>query len=223
MIVDSPTDVGGIVLCGGKSSRMGIAKSTLPFGPELMLERVVRLLGAIVQPIVVVAAPNQDLSAIHGDYIVAHDRREHQGPLEGIAVGLSAITPHARVAYITGCDVPLLQADFVRRVVQLLGDHDIAVPRDGQFFHPLAAVYRTSILSQVESLLAEDKRRPMFLFDCVNTKSVDVNELDACDPERLSLRNLNRAEDYIEALRRAGFSSHEAESLFESSGPRDND
>ena len=34
---------GGIVLCGGKSTRMGRDKATLPFGPELMLERVVRL------------------------------------------------------------------------------------------------------------------------------------------------------------------------------------
>ena len=34
---------GAIILCGGKSSRMGRDKATLPFGPELMLQRVVRL------------------------------------------------------------------------------------------------------------------------------------------------------------------------------------
>ena len=36
---------GGIVLCGGQSSRMGRPKAWLPFGDELMLPRVVRLLG----------------------------------------------------------------------------------------------------------------------------------------------------------------------------------
>ena len=40
---------------------MGLAKATLPFGPEAMLQRVVRLLGAVVRPIVVVAAPEQEL------------------------------------------------------------------------------------------------------------------------------------------------------------------
>ena len=45
---------GGIVLCGGKSTRMGVPKATLPFGPETMLQRVVRLLGTVVSPIVVV-------------------------------------------------------------------------------------------------------------------------------------------------------------------------
>ena len=42
---------GGIVLCGGKSTRMGRSKALLPFGPETMLQRVVRLLGSVVQPI----------------------------------------------------------------------------------------------------------------------------------------------------------------------------
>ena len=52
---------GGIVLCGGRSTRMGVPKATLPFGPETMLQRVVRLLGTVVSPIVVVAAREQSL------------------------------------------------------------------------------------------------------------------------------------------------------------------
>jgi molybdopterin-guanine dinucleotide biosynthesis protein A len=48
---------GGIVLCGGKSTRMGVPKATLPFGPETMLQRVLRLLSTAVSPVVVVAAP----------------------------------------------------------------------------------------------------------------------------------------------------------------------
>ena len=52
---------GGIVLCGGKSSRMGTSKALLPFGPETMLQRVIRLLGELVSPIVAVAAAGQAL------------------------------------------------------------------------------------------------------------------------------------------------------------------
>jgi molybdenum cofactor guanylyltransferase len=52
---------GGIVLCGGRSTRMGSSKALLPFGPETMLQRVVRLLSSVVSPIVVVAAVNQEL------------------------------------------------------------------------------------------------------------------------------------------------------------------
>ena len=54
-------NLGAVVLCGGESRRMGRPKAWLPFGPELMLQRVVRLVGTVARPIVVVAAPGQDL------------------------------------------------------------------------------------------------------------------------------------------------------------------
>ncbi|MCA9117229.1 MAG: NTP transferase domain-containing protein, partial [Planctomycetaceae bacterium] len=55
------TRVAGIVLCGGRSSRMGQPKHLLPFGDETMLQRVVRTLSAVVSPVVVVAARGQQL------------------------------------------------------------------------------------------------------------------------------------------------------------------
>ena len=79
---------GGIVLCGGKSTRMGAPKATLPFGPETMLQRVVRLLGTVVSPIVVVAAREQVLPELPDGVIVTRDEREQQGPLEGLRAGL---------------------------------------------------------------------------------------------------------------------------------------
>ena len=52
---------GGIVLCGGRSSRMGRPKAWLPFGGELMLPRIVRILREVVEPVVVVAASDQEV------------------------------------------------------------------------------------------------------------------------------------------------------------------
>src|SRR5690349_11709108 len=163
-------NVGGVVLCGGKSSRMGSAKADLPFGPETMLGRVVRLLGDVVRPIVVVAAEGQVLPPLPSDVILAHDRQPERGPLEGIAAGLAALPPNVEAAYVTGCDVPLLVGDFVREMIRRLdeGDssqYDIAVPRDGEFYHPLAAVYRVSVGPQVERLLIENRLRPVYLFE----------------------------------------------------------
>jgi molybdopterin-guanine dinucleotide biosynthesis protein A len=71
----------GIVLCGGRSTRMGVPKATLPFGPETMLQRVVRLLGSVVAPIVAVAAREQKLPKLPEDVIVTRDEREQRGPL----------------------------------------------------------------------------------------------------------------------------------------------
>jgi molybdopterin-guanine dinucleotide biosynthesis protein A len=198
---------GAIILCGGKSSRMGRDKATLPFGPELMLQRVVRLVGEVVafENMVVVAAPNQVLPALPSGVTTMRDVQEYRGPLAGLATGWPALTEHVDAAYVTACDVPLLVPAFVQRMFELLGEFDIAVPVDAQHHHPLAAVYRPSVLPHVQRLLDAEQMRPRFLFDEVSTREVPVEELRAIDPQLSTLENLNCQKDYIVALTKAGF------------------
>jgi molybdopterin-guanine dinucleotide biosynthesis protein A len=196
---------GGVILCGGRSSRMGAAKLSLPFGPELMLERIVRLLGEACRPIVVVAAPGQQLPALPEGLIVARDRREGRGPLEGLLAGLSALPEEVEAAYATSCDVPFLVPAFVRRMFELLGDHAIAVPVGGGFSHPLSAVYRRGLVAVIEALLAAGRLRPAYLFDTVATRRVEEKELLDVDPRLDTLKNLNHPADYLAALAQAGF------------------
>lgn len=198
---------GAIILCGGKSSRMGRDKATLPFGPELMLQRVVRLVSEVVDPasIVVVAAPGQILPDLPENVVVTRDEQPERGPLEGLAAGLRAIPESTDAVYATSCDVPLLVPGFVLRMFQLLGDFDIAVPRDGQFHHPLGAVYRPGVLASVQRLLDVDRLRPRFLFDEVRTIEVPVEDLRTVDPMLSTLMNLNHPDDYQAALKTAGF------------------
>jgi molybdopterin-guanine dinucleotide biosynthesis protein A len=199
--------IGGIVLCGGKSTRMGVPKATLPFGNETMLERVVRLLGTVVSPIVVVAARDQSLPSLPDEISVTRDEREAKGPLEGIRAGLSALPASIDAAYITSCDVPLLVPEFVERMIELMGDHDIAVMEIDGFPHPLSAIYRRNTLPHVESLLAADRLRPVFLFDAVRTRRVTPEEMTIVDPQLRTLRNLNTQEDYRAALAEAGLAT----------------
>src|SRR6187397_408771 len=196
--------VGGVVLCGGKSTRMGAPKATLPFGDETMLQRVVRLLETAVSPIVVVAAQEQSLPPLPAHVAITRDEREAKGPLEGIRAGLSALPRSIDAAYITSCDVPLLVPAFVDRMIALMGDHDIAVMEIDGFPHPLSAIYRRDTLPHVESLLAQDRLRPVFLFDAVRTRRVKPEEMTIVDPELRTLRNLNTREDYLAALADAG-------------------
>ena len=190
---------GGIVLCGGKSTRMGTSKALLPFGSETMLQRVVRILGGVVAPIVVVAAVNQELPELPVDVIVTRDENEGRGPLEALRAGLKALPADVDAAYSTSCDVPLLVPGFVRQMLDHAGGYDIAVMEIDGFTHPLSAVYRRSTLACVEDLLANDRLRPVFLFDAVKTRRVRPEEMTA-DPDLRTLRNLNTREDYEQAL-----------------------
>jgi molybdopterin-guanine dinucleotide biosynthesis protein A len=188
--------VGGVILCGGESKRMGRPKAWLPFGGELMLPRVVRLLGEAAAPLVVVAAPGQDVPTLPADVTVVRDDEKGRGPLQGLAAGLRALEGRADAAYASSCDVPFLRPAFVRRLIDLLGDHHICVPRVGDYHHPLAAVYRVGVVEAVERLLGENRLRPVFLFDAVPTRVVEAAELADVDPTFQTLRNLNTPEEY---------------------------
>jgi molybdopterin-guanine dinucleotide biosynthesis protein A len=205
---------GAIILCGGKSSRMGRDKATLPFGPELMLERVVRLLSEVIEleAMIVVAAPNQMLPDLSETVTVARDVHEYRGPLQGLLTGFSSIGDGCDAVYATGCDVPLLVPAFVDRMFQLVEGYDIAVPFDGEHHHSLAAVYRPRVLPHVLKLLESGRMRPRFLFDEVRTREVPVDNLRSVDPQLATLENLNYHEDYLAALKAAGFAASPGES-----------
>src|SRR5437879_6014122 len=128
----------GIVLCGGQSKRMGRPKAWLPFAGELMLPRVVRLLSEVVQPIMVVAAPEQGVPPLPPDIEIVRDEEKGRGPLQGLSAGLAALRDRADAAYLSSCDVPFLKPAFVRRLIDLLGDNHVCVPRVGDYHHPLA-------------------------------------------------------------------------------------
>ncbi len=170
-----------------------------------MLQRVVRLVSRAVAPVVVVAAETQQLPPLPSEVGVARDRQRERGPLEGMAAGLRALAAPVEAAFITACDVPLIKPALIRRLVELSPGYDVAVPHIEGFDEPLFAVYRKSVLPEIEALLAEDRRRPVFLFERVRTRRVDAQELADVDPGLESLMNTNTPEAYQSALEKAGF------------------
>ena len=71
-------------------------------------------------PLVVVAAPGQELPPLPEGVLLARDPVEGRGPLQGIAAGLDAIAPLAERAYVASTDAPFLHPAFVRRLAPAL-------------------------------------------------------------------------------------------------------
>lgn len=180
---------------------MGQPKAWLPFRGETMLARVCRILREVVDPIVVVAAPDQEVPPLPGEITIVRDDAQAQGPLNGLVGGLAALEGRAGGAYMSSCDVPFLRPEFVTAVIAFLEGYDIAVPVVDGYQHPLAAVYRLKVRPAAEAILAAGQRRPVFLFDQVKTRRITADELRFADPDFASLRNLNTPEEYEAALR----------------------
>jgi molybdopterin-guanine dinucleotide biosynthesis protein A len=204
-VSDEPLgDLGAVIVCGGRSSRMGRSKALLPFGDELLLQRVINRIAPAAHPIVVVAAPEQELPPLGDDIIIARDPIEGLGPLQGIAVGLEAIAEQTRFAFVSSTDAPFVSASFVRRMRELCEMYDAAVPHIDGFAQPLSAVYHTNLFRTARQLLDAGVRRPRALFDEICCHTVRREDLLEADPELWSLRNVNTPEDYAAALRDAG-------------------
>jgi molybdenum cofactor guanylyltransferase len=197
----------GIVLAGGRSSRMGSPKAALEWHGSTLLRRVTSVLARSVDgPVVVVRAPGQALPELPAAIEVVEDPREGLGPLQGLAAGLVAVADRAPVAFLSATDVPFLHPAFVRRVLEALDDDaDVALPDAAGHPQPLAAAYRTALAPLVAGLVAEDRLRPAFLFERCRVRRLEESYLRgdpvlaAMDPELTSLLNLNDPGDYAAA------------------------
>ncbi|MGB8200641.1 MAG: NTP transferase domain-containing protein, partial [Pseudonocardiaceae bacterium] len=106
MIVDE-RQVAGVVLVGGRSSRMGSSKAVLEWHGSTLLRRTLGVLARSVDgPLLVVRAPGQSLPQIPSRVDVVEDPEEGRGPLQGIAAGLAALVARAPAAFICSTDLP---------------------------------------------------------------------------------------------------------------------
>jgi molybdopterin-guanine dinucleotide biosynthesis protein A len=183
----------GIVLAGGRSSRMGTPKAWLDWHGSTLLRRTCGIVArGVGGPVVVVRAPGQELPELPPGVRVVEDAREGKGPLQGLLAGLEAVD--AELAFVASTDMPFLHPRFVSAVCAAVADADVAVPHVGGFRQPLAAAYRTAVAPVVGELVANGQMKPAFLFERCSTRWLE----DVPHPE--SVRNLNSREDYAAAL-----------------------
>ena len=202
---------GGVVLAGGRSSRMGAAKASLDWHGSTLLYRTAAVLTRVVTgPVVVVAAPGQQLPDLPRGIEVVTDPVEGLGPMQGIAAGLLALAERAPAAFVCSTDLPFLHPAFVLRVLDARESAaaDLALPVARGFRQPLAAAYRTTLGELIAKLVTEGHLRPGMLAEHCTVVPVDDAallvdaELTRWDPQLDSVTNINTPDDYAAAHQR---------------------
>jgi molybdopterin-guanine dinucleotide biosynthesis protein A len=210
-VKDSGDGTAGVVLAGGRSSRMGTPKAALEWHGSTLLYRTTALLARTVTgPVVVVASPDQALPELPLGVHVVEDPVEGLGPMQGIATGLAAVADKAPAAFVCSTDMPFLHPAFLRQVLRgfAVPDVDVVLPVARGFRQPLAAGYRTALADLIGSLVADGNLRPAMLFKRCRVKELADAELLAdvdlaqFDPALDSVVNVNAPDDYAEARRR---------------------
>jgi molybdopterin-guanine dinucleotide biosynthesis protein A len=176
---------------------MGQDKALLPFGGEILLARVVRIVRGVTDEVVLVAREGQ---ALPEGFEAVRDPAEGLGPLAGIAVGLRNVTSDR--AFVTGCDAPLLRAALIQRLFELTDGYDAAVPLIDGNFMTTTAVYARSIVPVAEALIARRELRTRGLLDHIRVRAIEPAELRDVDPDLDSFRTCNTPAEYADALKR---------------------
>ena len=138
----------GVVLCGGRSVRMGVDKATIEMGGATLLDRAVSRLTEVCDPVLI--APGGLSLRVDARRLIP-DALPGAGPLGGIVAALHR-SPHSLLA-VAAVDMPWLDPALLRLLAARIGDHDVALCQTQRGLEPLHAVYARSALPVAEAAL----------------------------------------------------------------------
>lgn len=210
---------GGIVLAGGRSSRLadgGIAppggKAGLALGGRTLLERVVTAVAEVGARVVVVAAPGQPLPELPGGVTVVHDSRPGSGPLAAIADGLGFLRRVGGIerVVVASCDVPLVRPALLARLLEHVGAAGDGprwvVPEVDGHLQVLLSAMTPDLAGAIDAWIAAGRRDPRSLVERLRATPSGAatilpgESLRDADPGLVSFRDLDTVED-LEKLR----------------------
>jgi molybdopterin-guanine dinucleotide biosynthesis protein A len=180
--------VTGIVLAGGRGSRMGgVDKGLQPLRGRPMAAWVIERLAPQVDEILVNANQNAEAYARFGYRVVPDSLGGFAGPLAGLHAGLQAAS-HP-LAVTVPCDSPFLPFDLVSRLKEELRENDLAVAKTGDQPHPVFALVRRAVLPHLEQFLARGGRKIDAWYATLAVAEVSF------DDQADAFRNINTLEE----------------------------
>jgi molybdopterin-guanine dinucleotide biosynthesis protein A len=189
---DFLNEMTGIILAGGKASRLGgINKAFIEIGGERLIDRTLRVYRSIFKEIII--STNSPLEYLEFDARIVTDIHRGKGPLGGIhAALLHATCEHA---FVSACDMPYLSEAFIGHMIAQAEHYDLVVPVTTSGFESLHAIYSRKCLPFIESQIEIGELKVSHLFKKFKTREIHSDEIRRFDPEGRLFANLNRPDD----------------------------
>ena len=186
-------DMTGIILAGGKNSRMGINKAFLEIDGTRLIDNILAVYQTIFSEIIIVT--NDPLSYTEfSETLIVTDIYKEKGALGGIYTGLFYATHD--YSFIAACDMPFLNEDFIIYLAGQVGKHDIIVPELSEGFQPLHAIYSRNCLSHIKKLLIADKLKIVGFYKEVRLLSIPEEKIKPFNKDGRLFLNVNTRKDW---------------------------
>lgn len=187
----------GIILAGGKSSRMGRNKALLEIDGKKVIERIVDELKHIVDHIIIVNNNFEEYEFLQLPMV--KDKWQGIGPLAGIHAGLSASTTERNL--IVACDMPFISSEIGSYLLKELADYDGVIPVIEGRMHPLFSAYRKNVKDVIEQLVEQKLLRITNILPKIHGKVVTEIDLKKAGftVNEINFFNMNYPDNYEEA------------------------
>jgi molybdopterin-guanine dinucleotide biosynthesis protein A len=182
-------NITGIILAGGKSTRMGQEKGLIEIAGKPMIQHVINHIAPLCDQILISA--NREEYKDFG-YNVVKDVIKDIGPAGGIASCLP-YSKHKKNIIIS-YDLPSASTLFIQRLLHLSEDYEITIPECDKHLQPLCGIYQKDIYPEFIKLVRNGHLALKYLVKRFNLKIVDETMLQGIDI-REALRNINTEED----------------------------
>jgi molybdopterin-guanine dinucleotide biosynthesis protein A len=189
-------DVSAFILAGGKSSRMGADKAFVTLNGRTLLQRALDVTRAVTPNVRIVGVPQKFTPFAP----VVEDIFPGCGPLAGIHAALRA--SDTELNFILAVDLPFVPADLLHFLLASALDSSctLTVPRIGERWQPLCAVYRRSFADLAEPALRASRYRIDRLFAETQIQIIAEDELQSAGFSAELFRNLNTPDELADAL-----------------------
>lgn len=156
----------GIILSGGKSSRMGSDKALLSYNGKKLIEYSIDLLKSLCDN-VIISANNAHYHAFK--LPVVPDNYSDIGPLSGLESCIRF--SNTRINLVIPCDTPFLNAEFLNNILNNIENYDAVVPisKDGKV-EPLTGYYSKEVLPVIVQQIEKGDYKIQNLLKNIHTK-----------------------------------------------------
>ncbi|MBD0832743.1 NTP transferase domain-containing protein [Aestuariibaculum sediminum] len=163
-------NITGIILSGGKSSRMGSDKGLLYFNGKPFTQHIIEALEPLVSKIIIVSN-TQDYDKFK--YQRVKDVIEDAGPLAGLYSGLK--TSKTEYNLVLSCDIPLIKTEILRLLINQMDNNTEIIQFEAQGkTMPLIAIYKSSCADTFFELLKADERRLQYAVNQCKLKTINL-------------------------------------------------
>ncbi len=178
----------GIILAGGKSSRMGQDKGLMTYKGKPLIRYAIDVLNGLVGDTIIISA-NQDYARF--GMPVYSDIYPDSGPLGGIFTGLTHSPNYRNV--VLGCDTPYVTAALLEHLFSFEG-HDVVIPRHVGGTEQLMGVYSKSCLGVMERRIKNGQLKIKEAYEELDVREVNIDSSHSFYSAAL-FQNLNSPSD----------------------------